>query len=207
MMVFLSPFDFDEKSVPIDYCWSGYVQDSSEFKNHNFLKVINGEVSSYVCSAENGVALGEYLSKYIIKHNCIWDLEAVSAPGINFWFYKAWEQAEPSYGDLPEWVHNLVEFFISEKLIARIDCNDNEYFTFSNLVSFESQDLPSAIQSHVLNICRTSLIKFCDNHFSDYGSTEELTEFDVSNWAESLIKEYIETHPAYGGRQRPLVRN
>lgn len=194
-MTYISPIDFDEELVPINYCWSGYVEDSAEFKNSNFLEVVHEGISFYICSAENGVALGEYLSKYIIADNCVRDLESVSSPGIDFWFYKVWERAEPDYVDLPEWVHKLVELFISEKLISRVNRSDNEFFAFSSLVSFEEQTLPSTIQTRVLNICRTYLMKLCDEHFLNYGSTEDLTAFDVSNWAATIINEFINNHP------------
>ena len=185
---------FDYDLVPINYQWSKYSEDSDEFKGFNFLLVEHSGVKHYVCSEENGVALGDYLANYIFCERCIRDLESLYSPGMDYWFYKAWEQAEPYYEELPVWVHRLVELLITAGYISRITYNDAVYFVFSDLVKFEQQSLPDNLLNEVAKICRLSLVEFCEQFLADYGSTDELTEFDISDWAERIINEFVIAH-------------
>lgn len=188
------PAFINDTLVPVNYQWHGYVKDSYEFKNCNFLRIEQNGKTYYVCSSENGVALGDYLSNYIIRDSCVWDLESVFSPGMDFWFYKAWEQAEPYYEEQPKWLHQLVNLLVSEGLLTRINRDSGEYLVFSDLESFEEQPLTSSIKAQVQIICRASLIDFCEEIFSDYGSTKELTEYDVSEWGAAIINEFVAAH-------------
>lgn len=186
---------FDHDLVPINYQWSKYSKDSDEFKSFNFLLVEHSGVKHYICSEENAVALGDYVANYIFCEGCIRDLESLYSPGMDYWFYKAWEQAEPYYEDQPVWVHRLIELLITTGYISRITYNDTDYFIFSDLAEFEKQSLPDDLLNEVAEICKLSLVEFCEQFFIDYGNADELAGFDVSDWAKKIINEFIVTHP------------
>lgn len=191
------PINFDYDLVPINYQWSEYAENSYEFKSFNFLPVEYNGVKIYICSEENGVALGDYLANYIFCEGYIRDLESLYSPGMDYWFYKAWEQAEPYYDELPLWVHRLVELLITAGYISRITYNDTDYFVFSDLVKFEHQPLPENLLNEASEICKLSLVEFCEQYLIDYGNMDDLARFDVSDWAEKIINEFIIAHPDY----------
>ena len=186
------PQDFPEEAVPIDYLWSGYAADSEQFKKTNFLKIDTNGASIYICSEENGVALGNYLSEYIFKQPFIRDMEAVSSPGYDYWFFKAWEQATPDYSELDTWVHNIIDLFVSSELISRFKSGDTEFFVFSELAAYEEKSLPDVLIQRAETLCKAALITFCEQSYTDYGNTEELSSIDVSAWGAEIIDRFIQ---------------
>lgn len=192
--VFLVSESFENDAVPIDYLWSGYAADCEQFKETNFLKIATSGLPIYVCSEDNGVALGEYLSEYILKQHFIRDLESVFSPGYNYWFSKAWEQASPGYFDLDTWVQSIVDLFVSSNLIARFKSDGTEFFAFSELATYEENLLPDTLISQAEAICKDALIAFCEESYVDYGDTEELSSMDVSRWAQNIIEQFIRSH-------------
>ena len=185
---------FNEDEVPINYQWSGYSANCEEFKKINFLKIDIQGISTYVCSEENGVALGDYLSKYIFKSPYFRDMESVFSPGYDYWFFKAWEQAQPNYSELDVWVHHIVELLVSSDLVARITVGNTEYFAFSNLTIYEEKALPDAVVLQGEKICKEDLLEFCEQSYADYGNADELSVVDVSPWAADIIKKFIQSH-------------
>ena len=185
-------FDFD--AVPINYQWSKYSANCEDFKANNFLKLETAEFPTYVCSAENGVALGDYLSTYILRQPFVRDMEATFSPGYDYWFFKAWEQAAPHYDELDKWVHKIVDLLIDAELITLINWGDNDYFLFSYLCTYESQDLPSAVIETAKASCEEELITFCLKSLDDYGDTDALALLDVGDWAGAIIQHFIATH-------------
>ena len=188
----LFPKEVDWNSVPVDYQWSGYSANSEDFKAINFLKIEADGLPVYICSSENGVALGDYLSKYIIKQQFIRDMESVFSPGYDYWFFKAWEQAAPDYSELDAWVHNIVDLFVSSNLITRFKSGDTEYFAFSELAAYEEKSLPDVLIQRAETICKAALIAFCEQSYTDYGNTEELSSMDVSSWGAEIIDRFIQ---------------
>jgi hypothetical protein len=194
MLLNIIPQDFSAEAVPINYLWSGYATNSAEFKEANFLKMDSNGLAIYVCSEENGVALGNYLSKYIIKQSFIRDMESVFSPGYDYWFFKAWEQAAPDYSELDAWVHNIVDLFVSSNLITRFKSSDTEYFAFSELTAYEEKPLPDVLIQRAETICNEALIAFCEQSYADYGDTEELSSMDVSSWGTEIIDRFIQAY-------------
>lgn len=186
--------EVDWSAVPVNYQWSGYSANSEEFKTINFLKIETDEHPIYICSAENGVALGDYLSKYIFKQNFIHDMESVFSPGCNYWFFKAWEQALPQYEELDPWVHYVVELLIDSDMIDCIENDDDTYFVLSHLCDYESQLLPTSLIDAAKTVCERELLSFCQRSLEDFGNTAELTALDVGIWAGSIIQHFISTH-------------
>lgn len=191
MLLNIIPQDFSAEAVPINYLWSGYATNSAEFKEANFLKMDSNGLAIYVCSEENGVALGNYLSKYIIKQSFIRDMESVFSPGYDYWFFKAWEQAAPAYSELDTWVHNIVDLFVYSNLITRFKSGDTEYFAFSELSTYEEKSLSDALIKQAETLCKDALIAFCEQSYADNGDTEELSSMDVSPWASNIIEQFI----------------
>ena len=194
MLLDIIPQDFSAEAVPINYLWSGYATNSAEFKEANFLKMDSNELAIYVCPEENGVALGNYLSKYIIKQSFIRDMESVFSPGCDYWFFKAWEQAAPDYSELDAWVHNIVDLFVSSELISRFKSGETEFFAFSELATYEETSLPDALIKQAETLCKDALLAFCEQSYADYGDTEELSSMDVSPWASNIIEQFIHSH-------------
>lgn len=192
MLPYIIPQDFSVETVPIDYLWSGYAADSEQFKETNFLKINTSGACTYICSEENGVALGDYLSEYILKQPFIRDMESVFSPGYDYWFSKAWEQASPEYSELDIWVHNIVDLLISSDLISRFKSGNTEYFAFSELATYEEKSLPDALIKQAETLCKDALIAFCEQSYADYGDTEELSSMDVSSWGAEIIDRFIQ---------------
>lgn len=188
------PEHIDWDTVPVDYQWSGYSSNCDEFKCANFLKVDTVKLPVYICSFENGVALGDYLSTYIFRQDYIQDMEAVFSPGCNYWFYKAWEQGAPQYEELDPWVHHIVELLMDSDLITLVQQGDASYFVFSDLATYESAALPTSLIDAAKTICEQELTAFCQQSLDDCGSTDELPLLDVSEWARSIIQHFINTH-------------
>ena len=185
---------FIEDLVPINYQWSGYSSNREEFKKMNFWRTDIQGVPTYICSEENGVALGEYLSKYIFKAPYFRDMESVCSPGYDYWFFKAWEQATPDYSELDIWVHHIVELLVSSELVARFTVSNTEYFAFSDLAMYEVDPLPEVLILQVERICKDDLLAFCEEYYADYGSADELSSIDVSPWAAGIINQFIQSH-------------
>lgn len=196
-IVNLNNVQFDEKDVPTFYQWSGYSKDVGEFKKYNFLRVINGEKSIFICSSENGVGLGDYLSNYIFNQQFIYDMENVFSPGYDYWFLQAWEKGDPQYDELDYWVQEIVEFLIHKGLIVQIKKNATSYFIFSDLCSFEETPLPNELIEEIEVICRKNLWQ----HFEDNVDSDSYDVFDCTiqneagEWAYSLFQAYIKEHP------------
>ena len=188
------PEFFDENSVPVDYQWSGYSTDSKEFKETNFLKINIDGLPTYICSEENGVALGDYLSKYIFNQPFFQDMETVFSPGYNYWFFKAWEQSLPEYSELDSWVHQLVDLLISAGLIVRFESANTTYFAFSDLSAYEDQPLPDHLINEAKRICEKALVAFCRQSFTEFGSIEELLNLDIGAWAAQIIGTLVDAH-------------
>ena len=188
------PKDFYVEAVPVNYLWSGYASNIAEFKEANFLKMDSNGLDIFICSEENGVALGDYLSKYIIKQQFIRDMESVFSPGYDYWFFKAWEQAAPDYSELDAWVHNIVDLFVSANLITRFKSGDTEYFAFSELATYEEKSLPDTLIKQAETLCKDAFIAFCEQSYADYGDTEELASMDVSSWGAEIIDRFIQAH-------------
>lgn len=194
MLPYLVAEDFSAEAVPIDYLWSGYAADSEQFKETNFLKLDSSSASTYICSEENGVAPGNYLSEYIFKQQFIRDMESVFSPGYDYWFFKAWELADPGYSELDTWVHNVVDCLISSDLITRFESGGKEFFAFSELSLYEEKPLPDTLIRQAETLCKDALIAFCEQSYADYGDTEELSSLDVSPWASNIIEQFIHSH-------------
>lgn len=184
--------NFDIHAVPVNYQWSGYSTDSKEYKEMNFLKVGMDNLAVYICSEENGVALGDYLSKYVIKQPFIRDMEAIFSPGYDYWFFKAWEQAAQDYSELDEWVHKIVDLLVSSALIARFKVQETVYFSFSELALYEEKPLPRRLIQQMETICKDSLIAFCEQYYADYGDMKELLSIETGTWATSVIGRFVQ---------------
>lgn len=185
---------FDEGRVPAFYQWSGHCQSSSEFKDQNFLKLTVSEKDLYICSAEIGVALGDYLATYILKQDFIHDMEEVFSPGCNYWFFKAWEQAAPQYEELDSWVQKIVDLFVATGFIIRFKRTDTEYFAFSDLDVYEDDLLPTTLVEEITNICEASLLQFCERHLAEHCSTEGLSNIEVSEWGAAIISNFTKNN-------------
>lgn len=129
-IVNLSQFSFNANDVPINYQWSGYCKNSTEFKKYNFFETSCEDNTVYICSCDNGVALGDYLSNYIFCQPYMHDMENVLSPGYDYWFFQAWERAEPYFDELDEWVHDVVNHLMNNGYINRITCADMEFFYY-----------------------------------------------------------------------------
>lgn len=185
---------FGESEVPTFYQWSGHCHSSSEFKEQNFLKLTDSEKDLYVCSEEIGVALGDYLATYILKQDFIRDMEEVFAPGCNYWFFKAWEQAAPQYEELDSWVQKIVDLFVANGFIIRFKRANTEYFAFSDLAVYEDNLLPTTLVEKITNICEASLLQFCERHLAEHRSAEGLSNIEVSEWGASIISNFTKNN-------------
>ncbi len=148
---------FKDDEVPTNYQWSGYSKNAEEFKKYNFLLVKEGNEHIYICSSDNGVGLGDYLSNYIFKQDYIDELESVYSPGCDYWFFQAWEKAEPWYEELDDWVQGIIEMLILRGYIARIDKEDTAFFVFSDLTQYEETAIPRELIEESKKICDKSL--------------------------------------------------
>ena len=191
----LSQLSFNANDVPINYQWSGYCKNSTEFKKYNFLETSCEDSTVYICSCDNGVALGDYLSNYIFCQPYMHDMENVLSPGYDYWFFQAWERAEPYFDELDEWVHDVVNHLMNNGYINRITCADMEFFIISEIAKYETQVLPEQLVVDVERICETALIK----HFNDYltENAEELDEDamlgDGGEWAAHVLSKVKES--------------
>ena len=188
------PEGFDWDIVPIEYQWSGYSANCEEFKAFNFHRIETDGNPLYICSSENGVALGDYLSKYIFKQSFIRDMEAVFSPGYDYWFFKAWELAAPNYEELDLWVHHIVDLLVASDLIACVEFDNCSYFAFSHLCDYESQILPTTLLDEAKAVCEKDLLSFCQQSLDNCGSTDELATLDVGAWADTIIQRFISAH-------------
>ena len=172
-IVDFSRLNFNADDVPTNYQWSGYCKDSTEFKKYNFLETSCGDNTVYICSCDNGVALGDYLSNYIFGQPYMRDMENVLSPGYDYWFFQAWERAEPCFDELDEWVHDVVNYLLTNGYIQQVAFTDTEFFIISKIVKYETQILPERLVVDIERICEAALIK----HFNEY-LTENAEEFD-----------------------------
>ena len=195
VIVDLSQLSFNANDVPVNYQWSGYSKDSTEFKKYNFLETSCGESIVYICSHDNGVALGDYLSNYIFCQPYMRDMENVLSPGYDYWFFQAWERAEPFFDELDEWVHDVVSYLIANGYVQLVTFADTEFFVISEIVKYETQLLPEKLVIEVEKICEAALLK----HFKEY-LDENAEEFDETvmlgdggEWAESILSKVKES--------------
>ena len=187
-----SKLNINENDIPVNYQWSGYVKNVEEYKEYNFLSVVAGEENIYICSSDNGVALGDYLSNYIFNHQYIYEIENVLSPGYNYWFFQAWERAEPWYDSLDDWMRNIVEYLIEKEYIYRLNKDDSTYFILSEIIKYEKQPLPESVLLDVEKICETSLLKYFEDNFEndDESFDENALLGDGGEWAKNVLEKF-----------------
>ncbi len=188
----LTLLKFNESDVPVNYQWSGYSKSSVEFKEYNFLKIESEGKNVYICSYENAVALGDYLSNYIFNEECICEVELILSPICEYWFFQAWERVETHFEDLDKWCQNLINYLISKGYIASVSVESSQYFVFSDLVDYEHAPLPDEVIEETEKICEAALL----NHFEEYygNSIDECDDESVlgdsGEWALQIWEKY-----------------
>lgn len=182
---------FDEDSVPTFYQWSGYVKSVDEFKRYNFLSTTIDDHEATICSADIGVAMGDYLSTYILKSPIMWDLEGLLGGSIAYWFYKAWEQAEPYFDD-QGWLIDIVQVFIDRNLIIRISGDRADYFCLIDFSRFEDCNGLDDVLPQVNEICSNSLATILSERIVD-ASYEEVPSEELSGLQRELVSPQART--------------
>lgn len=196
-----SNLSFYTASVPTEYTWSGYCSDIETFIDANFLaQKCNGE-TVYICSAENGVALGDYLSNFALLMNCVNDMERVLSPGYDYWFFKAWEQALPDYEEQDSWFIAVVELLISKGLITTVTVEETTYFVFSAGEDFKTGIRSDETLAEIERICETALQSHFQTIWEDYGDIEEFDHIEASDWALTVLERFIQNIKACNGEE------
>jgi len=186
---------FNIDDVPTEYTWSGYTKSANEYVDNNFLAVESNKGSIYICSLENGVGLGDYLSNYILKQECVFELECVLMPGYDYWFFQAWEKCEPCLEDLGDWIKKIVGMFIREGLIVRFLNDDTEFLAFSELRELETSQIAEKLAVETNIICEEAVMEHLQTQWDDYGEdVSELTIGDGKEWAQALLDRFIKDH-------------
>lgn len=176
---------FNSELVPTEYTWSGYVNDVEEFKKRNFLQVKVDNTQYDICSSENGVGLGEYLSRYIFKQDYIYELENMLSPDFNFWFFRAWEQCIEDYSELDSWIKRIVEMLIDYRFIIK----QGVFFVLNGLSRFEGRELPSEIIDSAKKICEEALYELFEEN--GYENIEELPISSANDWIVGAFRNYL----------------
>lgn len=147
---------FNPDDVPTFYPWSGYAHDINEYKTYNFLAKEINSTNMLICSSANGVGLCEYLSRYIIKSDFLFNTEDRLSPDIHYWFYRAWEQAEQDI-DEQGWFKKIVQIFIDLKMIIQIAGEKSDFFCLIGFEQYEDRELPKEILNQIKDICEDAL--------------------------------------------------
>ena len=149
---------FNEEDVPVDYCWPGYCSSMDEFKERNFLiQDFNGH-KILICSNENGVALGNYLSGCIVT-DYMGELEVFisNSMSYDYWFCMAFECCE-NYDQLEDWVKDIIELFIQKKAIIPIPEGKRDYFALVDTYEYEDGNCPDDIEAGVKKYVKRRLL-------------------------------------------------
>jgi hypothetical protein len=165
----IGSLQFNPDDVPTFYQWSGYSPNVNEYKHYNFLeKEING-TNVLICSSDNGVGLCDYLSCYIINSDFLYETENILSPDYSYWFFRAWEQAEPYFED-QGWFKRIVQLFIDRQMIIRIAGEDVDFFCLIGFDRYETAKLPDELLSQIKEICEETR----KEHKEDFGPFEIL---------------------------------
>ncbi len=152
---------FDKENVPMEYVWSGDVKTVEEYKKWNFMTIKKNDLSILICSSDNGIALGEYLLRYLIRNSCVDNIEALLSPDCDYWFNQGYEKAEQRFDELDDWVQAIIQFFIDSGDIIRIDVeNDIEHSSFfvtSTLQKYEREELQEPLVEQIKKICEDAI--------------------------------------------------
>ena len=200
---------FDD--VPVDYLWSGYAHSVEKFKEYNFLCLDYGKDRLYVCSSDNGVALGDYLSGVIYRGQVISDMERIFISDMDYWFCLAFECNASEYDQLEDWFKSVVELLIQKGLIRRVSWNGTDFFLFSDLANYEDDSLPQELIDETKSVCKKHLLERFEERFVEEGFDERInlkeqknaeshdvfdcfdSLFDFTDWTRSVFEEFIES--------------
>lgn len=186
--------DFEIEEVPLEYQWGGYCQTAKEFKDWNFLKVDDGGDVVFVCATENAVALGEYLSRYILKVPFISDMEDVISPECDYWFFLACEQLRVADSEQDDWFRDLLEMLITEKYISKIERAGSEFYLFKELAQFEKENIPDELVRSTEEVCRYALKRYFEEKITDYGKLDESSVGGGGEWAKEIMRTVLMEH-------------
>ena len=185
---------FNESEVPTFYQWSGYSKDLDEFKKYNFLTLNTNDHQVYVCSSENGVGLCDYISRFVLKNSIIFETEAVLGAGIDYWFLRAWEQAEPSYEE-QGWFKDIIDLFMHDGSIVKVAGENADYFCLVDFTQLENGNTRKDYSEQIERICRSALIEY----FQECLDREEYSEEEIGRirennpgpWSKNLFDHMI----------------
>jgi hypothetical protein len=156
----INSLNIDLKDIPVDYCWSGYANDTKDFEEANFYRITSGRHKFLVCSSENAIALCEYVSNKILKQQCVWDTENIYSPGCDIWFMYAWEMILSSLDELPQWIQDIIEFLITLEIILRCNIDEQENFVLVDPEYYLNNEFPVELTKKIEHICQKAVIEF-----------------------------------------------
>ena len=182
---------FDKKEVPTFYQWSGYAKSLDEFKSYNF-KVLNlNEHEIFICSSDNGVGLCDYLSRYVLKDAVLYETEGLLGGGIDYWFLRAWEQAEPEYEE-QGWFKEIVDLFLQDSAVVRVHGEDADYICLIDFSRFEDGNVPQEYYKQIEKICETTATEYVleclDREEKSEEEVERLSTENSGPWFQKLLE-------------------
>ncbi|MBT3375775.1 MAG: hypothetical protein HN976_31820 [Lentisphaerae bacterium] len=142
-----------------NYQWSGYAdmyEGEADFTRFNFGSGRISDEVCYLCSVENGIALLEYIDRYVLECERFAELEQCLIEEMDYWFFLAWESAMTDYNDLPDWCHSIVELYIQKGYIFRACIETDQYE--EEFFIFKKDDLKRCTQD-IEEILRVALVE------------------------------------------------
>lgn len=193
----IKTLQINSESVPIDYCWSGYTNNTKEFEEANFYRIIDKEHNFLICDSENAIALCDYVSNKILKLQCVWDTENIFSPGYDIWFFHAWEMMISTLDELPQWIQDIIKCLIDAGIILRCNVSEQEYFILVDSEQYLNNEFPVEFAEKIERICQKGVIEFWNECLDEVdGNTEELSEPECGIWGQKLFELFVE-NPEY----------
>ena len=187
----IGELEFDQKELPVFYQSSSSVEDVFEYKKCNFLdRDVNGH-NVLLCSGDIGVALADYLTKYVIKKDFIKDIKSLFSPDVDLWFYLAWGCASSEYAALPDWMHDIVSILKNDHKIAECPTERGAVYALIDFPQYEKDGFSEELVDEIRAACRKSFLNFLEESYDTSSGVWMSLSEGMGPWGDEILHEYF----------------